>query len=123
MTKINLKFKTKKKQNVKKNDKILKTRIYEFKNADGKNNPQEFKIANEMTLKKLKKLKRKGKINNNTQIQILYLTQNGIHIVSKFFDGSLTNIYYPGKMEGDNNFGYGEFIITNFISKIYINYF
>lgn len=122
MTKINLKFKTKKKQNVKKNNKLLQTRVYEFKNADGKNNPQEFKIANEMTLKKLKKLKRKGKINNDTQIQILYLTHNGIHIVSKFFDGSLTDIYYPGKME-NTNFGYAEFLITNFISKIYINYF
>ena len=75
-----------------------------------------------MILKKLKKLKRKGKINDNSQIQILYLTQNGIHIVSKFFDGSLTDIYYPGKME-NTNFGYGEFIITNFIKKVYINYF
>ena len=109
-----------KKQNVKNRNKYVYSRKYNFIKEGKKYLPDADK-ANEIITKKINKLKRRGKINDNTELQIIYILQYNIPISGKIFKLS-DAIYYPSDREG----GFGSIdMITEefFVKSVIINYF
>ena len=126
MSKISLKFqpydskKKEKKQNIKKRNKYMYSRKYNF-TKEGKQYLPDADKANEIITKKINKLKRRGKITNDTELQIIYILQYNIPVSGKIFELK-AGIYYPSDREA----GFGSLDMIKgdfFVKSVIINYF
>mmetsp|Transcript_20837 Transcript_20837/g.34218 ORF Transcript_20837/g.34218 Transcript_20837/m.34218 type:complete len:129 (+) Transcript_20837:65-451(+) len=108
------------KQNIKKRNKFLYTRRYDFK-KEGKKYLPDATTANEIIARKINKLKNRGKINDDTEIQVVYILQYNIPIsgrITTLGDG----VHYPSNRQE----GFGSIDLHRddfFIQSVLINYF
>ena len=125
MSKISLKFqqydgnRKEKKQNIKKRNKYMYSRKYNFMKENKKYLP-DATTANEIISKKINKLKRRGKIKDDTELQIIYILQYNIPVSGKIF--KYPNIHYPS----DRDAGFGSLNMIKeqfFVKSVIINYF
>ena len=124
--KVSLKFQPydgkqkEKKQNIKKRNKYMYSRKYNF-TKEGKKYLPDADKANEIITKKINKLKRRNKIKNDTEMQIIYILQYNIPVSGKIFKLS-DGIYYPSDREA--GFGSIDMIKEDFFVKsVILNYF